>query len=108
MIWDLVQLVLLALFMLAYIAVLYQENVLLRHRERVHRHDCQVIDAQRRLLEAKVEHMEIMYRERHELYEDINSLMGDVLNREKERDYWKNRALSLQRQLYHGEFFEEE
>lgn len=89
MFWDLVQLILLVVFMLAYIACLYQDNVLIRHREKIHTLDCQVIDAQRRVMEANTELQEALYCEVHEL-------MGDVVLLETERDHYLRRCVVLE------------
>ena len=101
MIWDLIKLLLLILAVFLYSVSLYQNNAQIRHLEKKCAAKEGLIDAQRRLLEAYVEAKELAYREMYEL-------MGDVLTLETERDYWKKRALSMQRELYHDGFFEEE
>jgi len=101
MIWELIKLLLLVALVIVYAIVIYQYNAQICYLEKKCALDKKIIDAQRRLIEAYLEGKEAAFRVAYEL-------MGDVVTLETERDYWKQRALSLQRELYHGSFFEEE
>ena len=101
MIWDLIQIILLILFIVVYVISLYQNNVLLRDSDKMIALQESINASLKGALKKSVETCEFLHKESFELLEELGKT-------EIERDRWKEHALSLQRQLYHGNFFEEE
>ena len=99
--WSLIAGVIILLGMLMIIiSNFYYGRLVAEWENRMNRNELTIL-RQRVALEKSVETSEFLHQETFEL-------MGDVLTLETERDYWRKRALSMQRELYHDGFFEEE
>ena len=101
MIWDLIQIILLIAFVVVYVISLYQNNVLLRESDKMIALQESINASLKVALKKSVETCEFLHKETFELLEALEEL-------EAERERWKEHALSMQRQLYQGKFFEEE
>lgn len=101
MVWDLIQIILLILLIVVYACSVYLNRILLKDSDKMIALQESINASLKVALKKSVETCEFLHKETFELLEALEQT-------EAERGRWKEHALSMQRQLYQGKFFEEE